>query len=213
MRQLTERQKMILDYISDSIYRLGYPPTLREIGEYMNISSVNGVNDHLKALERKGFISREGMKSRTLRLVKTESSPFEPVDLSGRFVEVPVVGRVAAGQPVLALENVEDRVLVDRFFIGTTKKVFALKVQGESMIGAGINDGDYLFVKNQPNAERGDIVIAMIDNEATVKRFYPGKNEIRFVPENSEMEPIVVKRSEFKDTQILGVVVGVYRKM
>ena len=112
MRQLTERQKMILDYISDSIYRLGYPPTLREIGEYMNISSVNGVNDHLKALERKGFISREGMKSRTLRLVKTESSPFEPVDLSGRFVEVPVVGRVAAGQPVLALENV-DHELVD----------------------------------------------------------------------------------------------------
>ena len=176
---------------------------MREIGLHMGIQSTNGVNDHLKALERKGFLVRDDMKSRALR----------PISGSGQTISVPIVGRVAAGEPVLAVENIEDTVKVDRFFIGPTREVFALRVKGESMIEDGIFDGDFIFVRKQLSADPGDTVVAIIGEEATVKRYYPEGDRIRFQPANSAMKPIYVHRDDFRSVDILGVVVGVYRKM
>jgi repressor LexA len=221
---LTDRQQEILGFISQSIEERGYPPTLREIGEHFGIRSTNGVNDHLRALEKKGHLQREDLKSRALRPV---GAPASAVAASlGRkgddprladLIEVPVVGRVAAGLPLLAVENVQDTVHVDRFFIGQSREVFALRVKGESMIEDGIFDGDYIFVKKQLQASRGDIVVAMISgpsgDEATVKRYYPEGDSIRFQPANAAMQPIIVKKKDFRSVNLIGVVVGVYRKM
>src|SRR4029077_446715 len=129
------------------------------------------------------------------------------------IVEVPLVGRVAAGLPLLAVENVQDTVHVDRFFIGQTREVFALRVKGDSMIEDGIFDGDFIFVRKQLHANRGDIVVAMIDDEATVKRYYPEGDTIRFQPANSQMQPILVRKRDFKSVNLIGIVLGVYRKM
>jgi len=209
---LTDRQREILDFITQSIRERGYPPTLREIGLHFGIRSTNGVNDHLRALEKKGYLQREDLKSRALRPVGVRG----PVRASGQdddFVEVPLVGRVAAGVPLLAVENVEDTVRVDRFFIGQTREVFALRVKGESMIEDGIFDGDYIFVRKQLQASRGDIVVAMINDEATVKRYYPEGDNIRFQPANAAMQPIIVRKRDWKSVNLIGLVVGVYRKM
>jgi len=209
---LTDRQREILDFITQSIRERGYPPTLREIGLHFGIRSTNGVNDHLRALEKKGYLQREDLKSRALRPVGVGG----PVRASGQdddFVEVPLVGRVAAGVPLLAVENVEDTVRVDRFFIGQTREVFALRVKGESMIEDGIFDGDYIFVRKQLQASRGDIVVAMINDEATVKRYYPEGDNIRFQPANAAMQPIIVRKRDWKSVNLIGLVVGVYRKM
>jgi len=227
MQGLTERQRQILEFITKRIEEQGYPPTIREIGEQMGIKSTNGVNDHLKALERKGYLKREGLKSRALRPVHM-SEPTNPstravqsdvvsavIPESGQTIAVPVLGRVAAGAPILADEHPEATVHIDSFFLGSGKgdKVFALRVTGDSMIDAGILDGDYIFVRKQLEARRGDIVVAMIDGEATVKRYEPKGDMIHFVPENATMEPIVVRRSDFRSTSILGIVVGVYRQV
>jgi len=200
---LTDRQRQVLDFISDSIRKRGYPPTLREIGSHFGIRSTNGVNDHLRALEKKGFLHREDLKSRALRPIGTEDD----------FVDVPVLGKVAAGQPMLAVENYEYSVKVDRFFIGQNREVFALKVKGDSMIEAGIFDGDYVFIRKQLQASSGEIVVAMIGDEATVKRYYPEGDTIRFQPANSAMSPILVRKRDFRSVNLLGVVIGVYRKM
>jgi repressor LexA len=200
---LTGRQRQVFEFITRSIDERGYPPTLREIGAHMRIRSTNGVNDHLKALERKGWITREDLKSRALR----------PVETTAHLVDVPLVGRVAAGQPLLAEENLEGNLKVDRFFIGQSREVFALRVQGDSMIEDGIYDGDFIFVRKQLTAERGDTVVAMIDGEATVKRYYPEGDVIRFQPANSNMDPILVRRRDFRTVNLIGVVVGVYRKL
>lgn len=222
MQGLTPRQQQILDFITLRISEQGYPPTIREIGEEMGIRSTNGVNDHLKALERKGFLRREGLKSRALRPVQmpeTSSASGNVVTAlvpdNGSMVSVPVLGRVAAGAPILADENVETTVQIDSFFLGTSKtdRVFALRVSGESMIDAGIFDGDYIFVRKQLEARRGDIVVAMIDGEATVKRYEPKGDVIHFVAENPTMGPIVVRKADFRSTSILGIVCGVYRRM
>jgi repressor LexA len=218
---LTQRQREILDYISMSIDQRGFPPTLREIGQHFGIRSTNGVNDHLKALEKKGYLSRDTLKSRAMRPIGVGTSPGIAPALAGmalaglgeEFVEVQVVGRVAAGQPLLAVENVQDTVKVDRFFLGATREVFALRVVGESMIEDGIFDGDYVFVKKTATAGRGEIVVAMIEGEATVKRYFPEGDRIRFQPANSNMEPIYVRKADFRSVDIIGVVVGVYRKM
>jgi repressor LexA len=200
---LTDRQREVLDFINDSIRRRGYPPTLREIGSHFGIRSTNGVNDHLRALEKKGFLQREDLKSRALRPLVTEES----------YVDVPVLGKVAAGQPLLAVQNYEDTVKIDRFFIGQSREVFALRVKGDSMIEAGIFDGDYVFIRKQLQANSGEIVVAMIGDEATVKRYYPEGDSIRFQPANSAMAPIIVRRRDFRSVNLLGVVIGVYRKM
>lgn len=206
MRQpLTARQQQALDFISQCLEHRGYPPTLREIGEHMGIRSTNGVNDHLKALERKGYLVREELKSRALR----------PVDYEDSKIQVPIVGRVAAGAPILAQENIVDKVTIDKFFLGsaTPKEVFGLVVHGDSMIEDGIHDGDYIFVRKQPTAERGEIVVVMIDGEATCKRYYDEGTRIRLQPANETMSPIYVDRSDFRPIDILGKVVGVYRKL
>ena len=220
MQGLTRRQQEILDYITEQIQDKGYPPTIREIGEQMGIRSTNGVNDHLKALERKGYLVREGLKSRALRPVnmpapKMVSDVVPALIPDTNMVDVPVVGRVAAGQPILADENVESTVRIDSFFLGTrpSDKVFALRVSGDSMIEAGIFDGDFIFVKKVIEARPGQIVVAMIDGEATVKRYEPDGDVIRFVPENKDMEPIVVRKSDFRSTSIVGLVCGVWRRM
>jgi repressor LexA len=200
---LTDRQRQVLDFISDSIRKRGYPPTLREIGSHFGIRSTNGVNDHLRALEKKGFLHREDLKSRALRPLQTED----------QYVEVPVLGKVAAGQPMLAVQNYEDTVKVDRFFIGQNREVFALRVKGDSMIEAGIFDGDYVFIRKQLQATAGEIVVAMIGDEATVKRYYPEGDTIRFQPANAAMSPIIVRKRDFRSVNLLGVVIGVYRKM
>jgi repressor LexA len=228
MQGLTHRQQMVLDYIRRSIVDRGYPPTLREIGAFMGIRSTNGVNDHLRALERKGYLTREDMKSRALRPSMEKIAPLasereaavangnaEPHggDEDERLVEVPVIGRVAAGVPILAEQNVVDTVRIDRMLVRGGKDVFALRVAGESMIEAGIHDNDYIFVRKQPTASRGDIVVALLGDEATVKYYYPEKEHVRLQPANAAMAPIYVRASDFRSSMILGVVVGVYRKL
>jgi repressor LexA len=232
--ELTERQQRVLQFIESQIKKHGYPPTIREIGRHLGIKSTNGVNDHLNALQRKGFIKRQDHKSRTLSVVHSSATTSTPgpaassaprgalrvVESDDDMIEVPLLGRVAAGVPILAEENREDTVKVSSFFLGpasgkagAARQVFALKVVGESMIDDGIFDGDFLFVKKQPTARSGEIVVAMIEGEATVKRFFPEGDRIRFQPANARMEPIFVNKREFRQTDILGVVVGVYRKM
>ncbi len=215
MEELTDRQREILNFIVKETETRGFPPTIREIGEEMNISSTNGVNDHLKALERKGYLNRGEQQSRSLVPTKRARLVLGlGAKKDASMIEVPVLGRVAAGAPLLATENIQDSVKIDSFLLGGNgKEVFALRVKGESMIEDGIFDGDYIFVRKAPNASPGDIVVALIEDEATVKRYYPEGERIRFQPANSKMDPIYVSRSEFRSTMILGNVVGVYRKM
>lgn len=219
---LTKRQRQILDFITESITDLGYPPTLREIGEKFKIKSTNGVNDHLKALEKKGYLLREDLKSRAMRPVhmpppKDTARDKADHTLEGRadddnFASIDILGKVAAGQPILAVENVDDTIRVDRFFVGNHQDVFGLRVVGESMIEDGILDGDYVFVKKTTAVTRGEIVVAMIDGEATVKRYFPERDLIRFKPANSNMTDIIVKKTDFQEVQVLGKVVGVFRR-
>jgi repressor LexA len=206
-QQLTQRQQMVLDFINESIGERGYPPTLREIGAFMGISSTNGVNDHLRALERKGYLKREDMKSRALRPTNSPSAAQSNV------VEVSVLGRVAAGAPIFASENIEDTLQIDKSLLGQSGENFVLRVRGDSMIEAGIFDGDYLFVRKQMVAERGQTVVALLGEEATVKYYYPERDYVRFQPANPDYAPIIVRREDLNPTQILGIVVGVYRKL
>jgi repressor LexA len=219
MQGLTQRQQMVLDFIRQSIHDRGYPPTLREIGARMGIRSTNGVNDHLRALERKGYLTREDMKSRALRptglgqAIAGTGVVLETVANDVDLVEVPILGRVAAGLPLLAEEQVIDTVRIDRTLIKGGREVFGLKVNGDSMIEAGILSGDYIFVKKQLTANRGDIVVALIGDEATVKYYFPEKDHVRFQPANKNMAPIYVRAADFKPTMLLGVVVGVFRRV
>ncbi|MEO0814803.1 MAG: transcriptional repressor LexA, partial [Myxococcota bacterium] len=188
--------------------------------------------DHLKALKRKGYLTQEGMKSRTLKPAVQAASPKPKstrarrrgaggpdgavpalVGRGGESAQIPILGRVAAGEPILAEEHAEGSVVVDSFLVGDAAKTFALKVVGESMIEDGIFDGDFIFVRKRASASPGEIVVAMIENEATVKRYFPEGDRIRFQPATSTMQPIYVHKNEFRDTQILGIVVGVYRKL
>src|SRR6476646_4005163 len=199
---LTQRQREILDFISASIVERGFPPTLREIGEHFNIRSTNGVNDHLKALEKKGHLRREDLKSRAMRpvlpdgngeLVPTRPRLAHGTNVAGAFdsadlTEIPILGKVAAGQPILAIEQATDTVKIDRVLIGGHREVFGLRIVGESMIEDGIFDGDYVFVKKAPAARPGEIGVAMIEGEATVKRYFPEGDVIRFQPANCNMQ-------------------------
>lgn len=219
MTKLTERQRAVLEFIHSSIEERGYPPTLREIGQQLGIRSTNGVNDHLRALQRKGYLTREDMKSRTLRV----TTPFELTQVrlphapqpsnDDRFVEIPIVGRVAAGNLSEAIEQSDDAVRIDRMLLGGSREVFGLRVAGDSMIEAGIFDGDYVFVRKQIEANRGDIIIALVGEEATCKYFFPERDHIRLQPANRHMAPILVPRHDWRSTRILGVVVGVYRRL
>ena len=266
---------MVLQYIQSSITERGYPPTLREIGNFMGIRSTNGVNDHLRALERKGYLTREDMKSRALRptvfdVKSTSGNGANVTSYAGangangiangnghgvadaargshgyggagshgahgangangangnghnvqaaapydNFVEIPILGRVAAGQLTEAIQSPEDTVRIDRMLLGgATTDVFGLRVRGESMVNAGIRDGDYVFVRKQLDARRGEIIVALVGEEATCKYYYPEQDRIRLVPANDRMTDIVIDRGDWRSTQILGVVVGLYRKL
>ena len=230
---LTQRQQMVLDFIRQSITDRGYPPTLREIGARMGIRSTNGVNDHLRALERKGYLTREDMKSRALRPTGMQSVPAvgsmppggDANGVNGAsgvqslpandddLVDIQILGRVAAGLPLFAEEQVIDTVRIDRGMVKGGREVFGLRVHGDSMIDAGILSGDYIFVRKQLTASRGEIVVALIGDEATVKYFFPEKDYVRFQPANKTMAPILVRAMDFKPTMLLGVVVGVFRRL
>jgi len=237
MQKLTHRQEMVLQYIQSSITERGYPPTLREIGNFMGIRSTNGVNDHLRALERKGYLTREDMKSRALRptvldfkangngahagaddgsrdslAANGQGLPLSSIDDS--FIEIPILGRVAAGQLTEAIQSPEDTVRIDKMLVGgASRDLFGLRVKGESMVNAGIRDGDYVFVRKQLDARKGEIIVALVGEEATCKYYYPESDRIRLVPANERMTDIVISRDDWRSTQILGVVVGLYRKL
>jgi repressor LexA len=230
MQKLTQRQKMVLEFIQSTIDSDGYPPTLREIGNFMGIRSTNGVNDHLRALERKGYLTRKDMKSRTLRPTRAVERLLKGSGLSvvesdadndtvtetllDDLIDVPILGRVAAGALHEAIEQPNDHVRIDRMLLGAGQRdVFGLRIRGESMIDAGIHDGDYVFVRRQLEAPRGQIVIALVGDEATCKYYFPERDHIRLEPANQKFAPILIPTSDWRDTQLLGVVVGVYRKL
>lgn len=215
MKKLTTRQAKVLEFIISSLEDRGYPPTIREIGTHMEIRSTNGVNDHLKALERKGYLVRDQSKSRALRpLYSPDGSEIDGNSGNSTPVQtIPVLGRIAAGNPIEALEHADDSITLEQGLLGKADNLFALHVRGDSMIEDGILDGDIIFVAPQKNAPNGTIVAVMIDGEATVKRIYFETARVRLQPANAAMEPIYVRRDEFKDTQIVGRVTGVFRTL
>ena len=200
--KVTERQQKVYDFIRETIEKRGIPPSMREIGDQFGIHSTNGVEGHLVALERYGLIIRERGKSRGILLPGSARTT----------AAVPLLGRVAAGTPVLSPENREGDVTVDLslFSLRSARHLFALTVRGESMVNAHIMDGDTLLVRTQSSAQNGEIVVALVDGETTVKRFFLEKNRVRLQPENSTMKPIYLERGEF---QIIGKAMGVMRKL
>ncbi len=195
---VTKRQRAVYEFIRDKIRGRGYGPTVREIGSHFKISSPNGVVCHLKALEKKGLITREPNLSRAIQLAA------EPIELRG----LPLAGRIAAGVLHEAIEQ-DERVNFDEMFDPAKKNLFVLEVDGDSMIDDQIADGDYVVVRKQRTARKGQIVVALTEeNEATLKRWFPEKNRIRLEPANSRMKPIYVKNA-----RVLGIVIGVVRKV
>lgn len=212
--KLTKKQKAVLECIEDCIAKKGYGPTVREICAEIGLSSPSTVHVHLKALEEKGYIERDPLKSRSIMLKQNDQG--QPVGrnegnvLSPSFsktIDVPLVGNVAAGEPILAEENITETMSLPIDIVGDSAS-FMLSVRGESMIEAGINDGDYVVVKQQQTANNGDIVVAIIEDGATVKTFYKELDHIRLQPENSTMEPIIVT-----NCAIAGKVVAVFRRL
>ncbi|CAG9621844.1 LexA repressor [Sutcliffiella rhizosphaerae] len=201
--KLSKRQQDILDYIKQEVQAKGYPPSVREIGEAVGLASSSTVHGHLARLESKGLIRRDPTKPRAIEIMEDELVP----KISA--VNVPIIGKVTAGQPITAIENVEDYFPLPDRYVAPDEHVFMLEVMGDSMIEAGILDGDYVIVRQQQSANNGDIVVAMTEeDEATVKRFYKEKDYIRLQPENSTLEPIIVR-----NVSILGKVIGVYRNI
>ena len=205
MNKLSNRQKAILDYIKQEVRKRGYPPSVREIGEAVGLASSSTVHGHLERLEKKGYIRRDPTKPRAIEII--DGDDFA-TDFNLSVSRIPLVGKVTAGEPILATENVEDYFPLPSHF-ADADNTFMLKVKGDSMIEAGILDGDYVIVRVQHTANNGDIVVAMNeDNEATVKTFYREKDHIRLQPENASMEPIILK-----NVTILGKVIGLFRDM
>lgn len=205
MKGISKRQSDILAFIKTEVNKKGYPPSVREIGEAVGLASSSTVHGHLARLEKKGLIRRDPTKPRAIEVLELDETTNVP---KGKAAHIPVIGKVTAGQPITAVENIEEYLpLPERLVSGDD--VFILNVEGDSMIDAGIYDGDMVIVKQQPNAENGDIIVAMTDDdEATVKRFYKEKQHIRLQPENPTMEPIILH-----DVTILGKVIGVYRSV
>lgn len=204
--QATDKQQKVLDYVKEQIKREGYAPSVREICKALDLKSTSTVHGYLSRLEKKGLIQKAALKPRTLRIVDEEDGE-KPFYTSKEMVDVPIVGKVTAGLPILAVENIEDTFPLPIDFVGNSE-TFMLRVRGDSMIDAGILDGDLVLVKKQNNAENGDIVVALIEDEATVKKFYKEKNYIRLQPQNQFMQPIIVPTCT-----ILGKVAGVFRKI
>ena len=207
--QATDKQQRVLDYVREQIKKDGYAPSVRDICKALDLKSTSTVHGYLARLEKKGLIQKAALKPRTLRIVGEEGEREEDRGFytSKEMVDVPIVGRVTAGMPILAVENIEDSFPLPIDFVGNSES-FMLKVRGDSMIDAGILDGDLVLVKKQNTAENGDIVVALIEDEATVKKFYKEKGFIRLQPHNQFMQPILVPTCT-----ILGKVAGVFRKL
>lgn len=206
MRELTKRQEEIYQFLVDYTAERGYPPAIRDITRHFGFRSPKAAVDHLAALERKGFIKRERELSRAIEIT---SGPGRKA--GGRTFEVPLVGRIAAGEPLLAVENIEETMTLDGGLI-EGEGTFMLRVVGDSMIGAHIEEGDYIMVKPQETARAGEIVVALVGDEATVKRFFPEGARVRLQPENDRYEPIIVDASA-DDFRLVGRVVGLVRRM
>lgn len=205
MDTLTKRQEEVLAYIKEYIVSKGYPPTVREIGEALGLSSPATIHSHLQNLEEKGYIRKNDFKNRAIELlVRNEFS-----DKNSAVVEVPLLGKITAGSPIEAIERPDEYFSLPAYLIPNSKEVFTLKVSGESMINAGIYDGDIVIVERQNVARNGDIVVAMTDeNEVTLKTFYKENGYFRLQPENNTMVPIILK-----NVTILGKAIGLYRKL
>ena len=200
--KITDKQREILEYIKEMILKKGYPPAVREICEAVHLKSTSSVHSHLESLEKNGYIRRDPTKPRTIEILD------DVFALTRReLVNVPVIGTVAAGTPILAEQNIEDYLPIPAGIL-PNKEVFMLKVKGNSMIEAGIYNGDKVIVAKQPDAENGDKVVALVDDSATVKTFYKENGHFRLQPENSSMDPIILDQVE-----ILGKVIGLFRMM
>jgi repressor LexA len=206
MAKISKRQQDILDFIKSEVRSKGYPPSVREIGQAVGLASSSTVHGHLARLESKGLIRRDPTKPRAIEVLEVDATTQIP---RNKVVHVPVVGKVTAGLPITAIENVEEYFPLPLSIAGGDEQVFMLEIMGESMIEAGILDGDYVIVKHQQTANNGDIVVAMTEeDEATCKRFFKEKDYFRLQPENSTMDPIILK-----NVTILGKVIGVYRNI
>lgn len=196
----SKKQAEIYEFIKNQVSTKGYPPSVREICEAVNLSSTSTVHGHLTRLEKKGLIRRDSTKPRAIELLQ------EP-HMKKEMIDIPIVGKVTAGIPILAEERIEDYLTLPLDFVNSSNELFILKVQGDSMIEAGIHDRDLAIIEQTSTASNGDIVVALIGNEATIKRFFKEKGHIRLQPENSTMDPIIVP-----DCKILGKLSGIYRK-
>lgn len=205
MKKVSKRQEDILTFIKDEVRKKGYPPSVREIGEAVGLASSSTVHGHLARLESKGLIRRDPTKPRAIEILELDNV----TEIRPNVVNVPLVGKVTAGLPITAIENIEEFFPLPETFGTSEDNLFMLEIMGNSMIEAGILNGDYVVVKQQNTANNGDIVVAMTeDDEATVKRFFKEQSYFRLQPENSSMEPIIVEQ-----VSILGKVVGVYRQI
>ena len=198
--KITEKQSQILEYIKSEILNKGYPPSVRDICQAVNLKSTSSVHSHLETLEKNGYIRRDPTKPRTIEIIDDNFNLVRR-----EVVNVPMVGTVAAGQPILAIENIDNYFPIPSEYM-PNEETFMLKVKGESMINAGILDGDNILVKRQSTAKNGDMVVALVDDSATVKTFYKENGHIRLQPENDDMDPIIVP-----DCEIIGKVFGVFR--
>jgi repressor LexA len=201
---LSDKQVQILKYIKDELTLRGYPPSIREICKAVGLSSTSSVHAHLNTLEDKGYIKKGTNKRRALEIIDVDDICSDMP--KKEIINLPIIGTVTAGSPILAVENIDDTLPISIDFVGN-KESYVLKVKGDSMIEAGILDGDYVIVNSQHDAKNGDIVVALIGDEATVKTFYKEKDHIRLQPQNSSMDPILIK-----EPYILGVVKAVVRK-
>ena len=204
-KELTPTQKKVFNFLKDYLLAKGFPPTLREIASHFGLRGPKAPQKTLTILERKGYIRKVPGVSRAIEILN-----YPQFSLT-HILSVPIVGRVKAGEPILAVENIEGYVSLDRSLV-SSRDVFLLRVVGDSMIDAHIQDGDFALVKPQPNADNGEIVVALIEDEATIKRIFAKRDLIRLEPANPKMEPIVVKKGEKKVT-IVGKVVGIFRKI
>ncbi|MFD2628477.1 transcriptional repressor LexA [Oceanobacillus kapialis] len=206
MSKLSKRQQMILDYIKDEVTKKGYPPSVREIAEAVGLASSSTVHGHLARIESKGYIRRDPTKPRAIEIIDLSEGNNIPRE-EARYA--PVIGKVTAGLPITAVENIEEFIPLPTSTAGPDDNLFVLVIEGESMIEAGILDGDMVIVKQQNTAQNSDIVVAMTDeNEATVKRFFKEKDHIRLQPENATMDPLI-----YDNVTILGKVIGLYRNI
>lgn len=202
MAELTEKQQVIYNFIKKTILERGYPPSVREICEAIGLRSTSTVHGHLERLEKKGLIRRDPTKPRAIEILDESF-----MNIKRELVNVPIVGRVTAGQPILALENIEDHFPLPVEYVNTNDEHYMLRVEGESMINAGIHNHDLILVRKQSTANNRDIVVALIDDSVTVKRFFKEDQYIRLQPENDAMAPIILQ-----DVNILGKVIGLFRK-